>query len=873
MLALLVVLLSAGDALVAWQEESATLRGVVVDSNGDRLPDVTVTATCGDRVRTGQSDAQGRFTLSDLLATACVVVAERPRFATRVAPVDLRVETDIQVALDVALASEVVVTPSAGTPEAAFTVAEGVGLVTADELATRPRQILPDLLRDETAVLLQQTTPAQGSPFIRGLSAQRILYLIDGVRFNTSSFRSGATQFLAWVSPLVVDRMEVLRGPASVQYGSDALGGTIQLLTARPALTNGAPRVAGRLEGGFGSSDRSGSVDAMLALANDSYGLRVGGGTRAVGDWRPGAARDSHSVLTRYLGLPSSQLYTRLPDTGFEQSGGHVALTARVGANGVLSGLALHEDQSGVRRHHRMLGGDGLFRSDVAPQGLDFGLARFQQASVGPLDELTATVSVNRQLDGRSEQGRPSSAVEAETTRTTAIGYDLRGRTTLSAGHELRFGAEVYDERIAATRLFTEPVTELSTPARPRIPDDTRYTSAGVFLQMTGAYLDERLRLRGGLRYGTFRFRTRAQPHFGVGAERVTVGATTFHLAAVTRLAPMLNLVASVGRGFRAPNAFDLGAIGLGGGGFEVTAATARALQAEIGTDDGVATTGTGVTVGRLGPESSYAIEVGVKVQTDRVAASVRLFDNELRDLIQRRTAIFRAPVAGLQIAGHEIVEQDAAGRAFVAADPRPVVTRVNVQRARIWGIETDLSWTAGPWLGQAHLSMARGHELGSGQFLRRMPPTFGGVRLRWRSSRAGVWLEGGSTFALAQRRLSPGDLADSRIGALRTQQSIADFFGGPAVDLGLVANGELLATGETVEQVQRRILGDAASAPLFGHTPGFVVLHVNAGIRLTTGLHLTLFVENLTDRSYRWHGSGVDAAGASLQLRTTYEF
>ena len=180
-------------------------------------------------------------------------------------------------------------------------------------------------------------------------------------------------------------------------------------------------------------------------------------------------------------------------------------------------------------------------------------------------------------------------------------------------------------------------------------------------------------------------------------------------------------------------------------------------------------------------PESSYAVEIGLKLRTDRVAASVRLFDHELRDLLQRRTAIFGSPVVGLVVAGHEIVRQDAAGRVFVAADPRPIVTRVNVQRARIWGVETDLSWSNRNWGGRAHFSMASGRESQTGEFLRRMPPPFGGVRVRWRPPASRVWLEVGATFAMAQRRLSPGDLADARIGALRTRDAIAEFFGGRA--------------------------------------------------------------------------------------------
>ena len=315
-------------ALHLAQSESATLSGTVVDSNGHRLPGVEITVSCGNHVRTGRSDAEGRFRVDDLVASDCLVVAERPLFAILETPLDLRVDTDVRLSLEVALEIEMVITPSRGTREAAFAVPEAVGLVTREELETRARQILPEMLRDETAVLLQQTTPAQGSPFIRGLSAQRILYLIDGVRFNTSSFRSGATQFLAWVSPAVVDRIEVLRGPASVQYGSDALGGTIHLLTARPALWTGGPRVSGRVEGVVGSSDTSGGVDATLSMHGQGFGLLLGVGTRSVGERRFGGERDSHSVLTRYLGLPSDVLYTRLPDTGFTQSGGHVAFTA-----------------------------------------------------------------------------------------------------------------------------------------------------------------------------------------------------------------------------------------------------------------------------------------------------------------------------------------------------------------------------------------------------------------------------------------------------------------------------------------------------------------------------------------------------------------
>ena len=120
------------------QPESAVLSGTVVDPSGDRLADVEITLSCGDRVRTTRSNAEGRFTLAEPVASDCVLVAKRPFFATLVTSVDLRDDRNLRLSLEVALESEVVVTPSGGVRETEFTVPEAVGLVTREELETRP---------------------------------------------------------------------------------------------------------------------------------------------------------------------------------------------------------------------------------------------------------------------------------------------------------------------------------------------------------------------------------------------------------------------------------------------------------------------------------------------------------------------------------------------------------------------------------------------------------------------------------------------------------------------------------------------------------------------------------------------------------------
>ena len=874
MVALWMAAISLG---AASQSADRRLSGTVEDSLGSGVPAAAITVVCGDRTFTASADERGAFVVDGLPAATCLVLAERDLFAPASAPVDLSsdVAASVRLVLHVAgLETEVVVTPARGVAEQSFEVPEAVAVTTREEIDSRPHQILPQALREEPGVLVQQTTTAQASPFIRGFSAQRIVYLLDGIRFNTSTFRTGATQYLGWINPAMVDRMEVMRGPSSVQYGSDALGGTINVLSLAPELAPTGRQVSGRVEGVFGSADLSGAGDATLLVQDRRWAARFGSSTRRIGELRTGRGRDSHSALIRFLGLPSTPRYTKLPETDFTQTGAYVAAAFDVGEDASLRAVYLHEEQFGVSRYDRLLGGDGWHRSEFEPQRLDFGYLRYDRGRTGWLDGLTLSASVNRQQDDRLEQQRRDSTIERQDGRVIAIGYQAQGIRVIGGRHALTFGGEIYDEFIAGQRTFEDPLTQTRDQVRPRIPDGTRYTSTGLFLQTASAIVPGRLTLRAGLRHGYFLFRTRSDPSLDVTAARVPMDALTFHTGAVIGLTDTLNATVTVSRGFRAANAFDLGAVGLSGGGFEIAPETAENLGAFIGDSDGVDAVNTGRRLQDLDPESAIAIEGGLKIRASRVSASVNVFDLELRDIIQRRTAIFPTSIVGTTIAGFTVARQDAAGRAFIDADPRPIVSRTNVDRVRVLGVEADVRVQVTPeWQVAGYASMVNGHELGTNQFLRRMPPPFGGVRARWTPVGRPFWIEGTSSFAFTQTRLSPGDLSDARIGGIRSRHSIAEFFNGGATDLGLVQNGTLTATGETLSQVQDRVLGDAEAATLFDRTPGFLTFGVRAGWQLHPDVELTVLTENLTDRNYRWHGSGVDAPGTNAQVRLRYAF
>lgn len=865
-------MVSAAAGTARGQEDTGVLRGLVRDAQGGAITSAAVDIVCGDDRYRATTDAVGSFVRTGLPPSRCRVTASSPLFEPETATVQVTPNGgSASLVLQVRrFSSEVVVTPARGIEETTFSVPEPMSVTSRRDIDSRPYQLVAQVLREEPGVLVQQTTSAQASPIIRGFTGQSNVYLLDGVRLNTGAWRGGPSQYLAWVDGAIVDRIEVVRGSGSVQYGSDALGGTVQVLTRPAPFGLGLARVGGTVEALGGTADKSFGGQADLTIRTTAASIVVGGSGRRVEDLRAGGGKDSHNAVTRFLGLPSTILGSRMRATAFDQGGVHGTGTFGVGSNASLRAFYTHDTQVGASRYDRVLGGEGVYRSGFDPQTLDLGLVRYERAISGLLDGVSATFSVNRQADGRFEQARPIARLDTQAATTTALGYQAQAHRNLRR-HQIVVGGELYDESTGASRQLIEP-NGIVTPARPDIPDGTSYSNLGIFAQDT-VNVSDRLTMRGGLRYSSFSFATKPDALFGVTAEDVTMRSATFQAASIVRLLDGLNLTFEVGRGFRAANAADLGSIGLsGGGGFEITPSKANAMGALVGTTGAADARSTGVRVPALRPEVAYHYELGVKARVGRFSGTLNGFDMEFFDAIQRRALVFDTNVVGSTVSGFQIVRQDAAGLAYIAQDVRPVGTRVNVDRTRILGFdgEGEVQLTS-TWTASGYFSMSNGRLLATGEYVRRMPPPMGGAKVRWTAGR--LWTEGVLTFAAEQTRLNSGDLSDARIGGLRTRTSIANFFNGTATDLGLVTNGVLTETGETLAQVQNRVLGSATSSPLFTTQAGFAVFGIRAGLRVTPQLDLTVIGENLGDVNYRLYGSGVDAPGVNVQVRTRYRF
>src|SRR5688572_9530898 len=144
-------------------------------------------------------------------------------------------------------------------------IAQKVEIISARQIAQLNAQNTGDLLINTGNVFVQKSQQGGSSPVIRGFEASRVLLVVDGIRMNNAIYRAGHLQNVITVDQNSLDRVEVLYGPASTLYGSDALGGVVLLRTKAPQFsTTGKTRLTGSAFTRYSSANEEKTVHADL---------------------------------------------------------------------------------------------------------------------------------------------------------------------------------------------------------------------------------------------------------------------------------------------------------------------------------------------------------------------------------------------------------------------------------------------------------------------------------------------------------------------------------------------------------------------------------------------------------------------------------
>lgn len=629
---------------------------VVRDATGQPLPDAEVVVSPGDQRLT--PDADGVVCVEGLAAGTYEVGARRPGFADVHSVLSVPSTGALELVLRPAREELVVVTGTRADRELR-SVPYSISVIDRRQIEASGADSAGELLRDVPGVQVTDTSLAGNKRVrIRGEVGSNVLVLVDGREISEQRSFHGAAPLLLDLAD--VDRVELVRGPSSVVYGSKAIGGTVNFISRPPA----DQKIAGRASLTLNSSTRGYDGGGSFSGTLDWFDYRLSASRSDHGDRRVPDAVEDNAAYTDAVG--------RLESSAFDSD----YLTAEVGRRWGGSRLAFRvEDfQSEIESHTSndvLASGLDSFQLALPRQDRRTFAATYRAAGLSPhLPSLSATAYLqrrNRDFDQtlgirEPDFAGPGSLLEVDLALETVYEQDTAGllasvEWTPARAHRVVAGLDVVRDTMDST-VSDVTTTTLTFPRLPRpIVDvatenpvnESRQDSVGVFLQDEWS-LAHRLKLVLGARYNTFEsaLLTTTSPNLETGSTRngKLSGAASLLYEPTSGSA----VRASYSQGYRNPSLLELyEGTAHGGGGL---------LYPNPG----------------LSPEKSDNFEVGARLATSGLSIDASAFYTRARDYVTTRLCAEGAPCPTGAVPGVDRVYD-------------------NVNGARTRGVELAATW------------------------------------------------------------------------------------------------------------------------------------------------------------------------------------
>jgi hemoglobin/transferrin/lactoferrin receptor protein len=447
--------------------------------------------------------------------------------------------------------------------------------ISTKDVALQNPQTAADLLGISGKVFIQKSQQGGGSPMIRGFSTSRLLYSVDGIRMNTAIFRSGNLQNVISLDPFAIENTEVVFGPGSVIYGSDAIGGVMsfQTLTPRLSLTD-APLITGKANVRYSSAnnEKTGHFDVNVGFKKWSFltsissfdydNLRQGshGPEDYIRDYHVQRQDSTDVVITqedRLLQVPTAysqmnmmQKFRFKPNEKWDlQYGFHYSETSNYGR---------------YDRHQRVKNGTARYAEwDYGPQ-----IWMMNNLSIGYNESNSIFDQMNIRLahqwfeESRKDRSfnKPDRNINEEQVSAYSINADFIKAT--GERNTIFYGIEYVLDDVKSVGKVTDITTDITVPGPARYPNSTWQSLAAY---ITDEFkVTDRFTLSGGARYNQIlldsEFDTTFYP-FPFTEASLSNGALTGSLGGVYRPTNTWVLSTNLGTAFRAPNVDDVGKV------------------------------------------------------------------------------------------------------------------------------------------------------------------------------------------------------------------------------------------------------------------------------------------------------------------------
>lgn len=676
------------------------------------------------------------------------------------------------------------------------------------DVALQNPQTAADMLAISGEVYVQKSQLGGGSPMIRGFSTNRLLIAVDGVRMNNAIFRSGNLQNVISIDPFTLEETEVLFGPGSVMYGSDAIGGVMDFHTLTPRVgQRDQAYLSGNAVFRYASANNEQTAHLDLAYGKGKWGFVTSVSRSDFDDLKMGSNGPDDYLRPEYVRTLNGQDEVVVnPDpekqvaTGYNQMSLMQKIRFQPTEELDIQYGFYYSATGDVPRYDRLVEyDDGALRSAEWYYGPQVWMMNNLKITHSPNAKLydNARLIIAHQYfqESRNDRRSGTNDLRMREERVNALTFNLDLDKKISDRQSLYYGAEVVTNLVNSTGMIRDINSGTEEPTSTRYPDGSKWNSYAAYMNYRYR-ATEKATLQAGLRYSHISSSsTFDQASFPLPFTSAAVNTGSFNgsLGVAYRPADTWQINANISTGFRAPNIDDVSKI----------------FDSEPGA----------VIVPNpdLSPEYAFNYEVGIsKIIAGKFKLEGTAYYTRLADAMVRRDS---------QLNGQDSILYD--------GEMSKVLAIQNATKANVYGFQLGFDWQPAPnWTLSSKLNIQNGEEqdeeTGEHVPLRHAAPTFGMTKLVYTIEKlrieANVQYNGSFSFD----DLAPSEQGKVYIYALDEQ--------------GLL------------------------------FVPSWYTINLKATYQAIDRLQFNVGIENITSQRYRPYSSGISAAGlnfiASLNVR-----
>lgn len=682
--------------------------------------------------------------------------------------------------------------------------------INAKAIAFVNPQTSADLLQNSGKVFVQKSQLGGGSPMIRGFSTNRLLLSVDGVRMNNAIFRGGNIQNIIAIDPYVVKNTEIVFGPGSVIYGSDAIGGVMNFFTKEAQFASAnSDLISGNANYRFSSanSENTGHFDFNIGRKKWAFLTSVtynNFGDLKMGKYGPDSYLRENFVKTingEDVLVTNTDPRNQAP-TGYSQINLMQKIKFKPNTNWGLSLNNYYSETSNYSRYDRLIrpnkAEDGLRSAEwyYGPQKWFMSNLQYSKNGKGKFyDGLKVTTAYQFFEESRNDRNFQDDIRYSTKEKLDVLSVNLDFENKRIGDLRLYYGGEYIFNKVHSMGSQQNIATGELLEAASRYPDKSTWQTMAGYIN--AEYKTKpNVALLSGLRYSRVwvdaTFDNTFYP-FPFDNADLSTGALTGSLGVSWFPKADLQITANASTGFRAPNIDDIGKI----------------FDSEPGS--------VVVPNPNLEPEYAYNIDFGVQKNIkDKVMVKTSAFYTYLVDALVRRDFEFN---------GMSEIEYN--------GELSNVQAIQNASKAYVYGLEfgADVFFSEHISL-TSNLSITEGVEEeddGTDSPGRHVAPTFGDVHLIWKNEKF-------------------------------------------KADLFFNFNGEIAASDLAISEQSKTYIyaADVNGDP---YSPSWHTFNFRSKYAISNSLKSTLAIENITNQRYRSYSSGVVAPGTNFILGVEYQF